>query len=91
VKPLPTPWWTEADEAELAVVVWELVTGYEEHKALDCPGCASPGPCPQVREAVEAAVDWARKRHLVSRGQLLRERQADLEALLRILGREDAD
>lgn len=33
------PWWTEADQAELDIAMWELVCVLDEHRAT-CPICA---------------------------------------------------
>ena len=37
--------WTDADQAELDVLVWTLVDRYFEHREL-CVAC-TPGPCPR--------------------------------------------
>jgi hypothetical protein len=39
------PWWTPADQAELDVLVWALVSDYETHRQL-CRACR-PEPCPR--------------------------------------------
>jgi hypothetical protein len=67
--------WTEADQAELDVVVWELLSRYEEHRAR-CPRCQAERetgwPCPRWREAWGLVEDWIARRQLLSRAQLLR-------------------
>jgi hypothetical protein len=72
-------WWTDADRAELAVLIWELVTRVPEHKTR-CARCqaekATGFPCPAVTEAIEAVLDWRRGRQLLSRAEWLRARQA---------------
>jgi hypothetical protein len=72
-------WWTAADAAELDVLVYELVSRYFEHRPL-CASCAAGDPpCPHVREAIEAVVDWREARALLSRAEYLRvERSAEL-------------
>jgi hypothetical protein len=88
VKPRP-PWWTAADEAELAAVVFALIRDHADHRKR-CPACQVGGPCLSVRQAIRAAVEWAHGRHLLSRAQWLREQEADVEAELRVLGEEGA-
>lgn len=41
-------WWTDADQAELDVLVHELSVGYFEHRE-HCAAC-SPEPCPVLGE-----------------------------------------
>jgi hypothetical protein len=68
-------YWTDADEAELAAVVWLLIREDAGHRER-CPRClAGVRPCPAVREAIEAACGWAHYRHLLSRAQWLRQLQ----------------
>jgi hypothetical protein len=73
--PEPPPWWTAADQAELEVLVWHLVEGLTEHK-VKCPRCRAEletgWPCPLVGEAIDAVLDWRRRRDLLSRAQYLR-------------------
>jgi hypothetical protein len=45
---MSAPWWTEADSAELDVLVWELSRRFAEHREL-CEAC-SPHPCPVLAE-----------------------------------------
>lgn len=40
---MSAPWWTDADEAELEVLLFELSRGYAEHRER-CEAC-SPEPC----------------------------------------------
>ena len=69
--------WTEADAAELDALAWELVTLVPEHRAR-CPRCQAQErtgfPCPHVGEAIEAVLDWQRRRRLLSRADWLRRR-----------------
>ena len=49
-----TPWWTQADSAEMDALVWELCRSYVKHRDR-CDAC-SPEPCPMLtgwREHVE--------------------------------------
>ena len=71
-------WWTAADAAELDVLVHELVSRYFEHTPR-CASCAAGyPPCPHVRAAIEAVVDWREARALLSRAESLRaERSAE--------------
>lgn len=57
------PWWTEADEAELNIAVWELV-------------CVLDGITDIVRRrlAIQALLDWYKRRCLLSRAEWLRRR-----------------
>jgi hypothetical protein len=70
--------WTEADRAESDVLVWELVTLAPEHRAR-CPLCEDGRrtglPCPRVGEAIEAVLDWHRRRRLLSRAEWHRRRR----------------
>jgi hypothetical protein len=87
----PPPWWTSADAAELDVLVWKLVSDYSETHRPRCGVCrAGYPPCPQLREAVEAVVDWLTGRSLRSRAEWLREKLDDFEAELRARRREAA-
>jgi hypothetical protein len=66
------PYWTEADEAELAAVVFALIRDHADHRKR-CPACQTGGPCLSVRQAIEYAVEWAHYRHLLSRAEWLRQ------------------
>jgi hypothetical protein len=72
----PTPaWWTEADQAELDEIAWALVNAIADHRP-DCGTCqAGFPPCPRVRAAIEAVVDWRQGRILASRAVYLRSGQ----------------
>jgi hypothetical protein len=67
--------WTEADSAELDVLVNELVTGYFEHRHA-CRACVPNAmlPCPHVQRAIAVVVDWRDARWLLSRAEALRAR-----------------
>jgi hypothetical protein len=69
-------WWSPVDDAELAVLVRELVDRAWGHR------CESV-PCPDVRAAVEIVVDWRARRMLRSRARWLAEQDfVHLDALL---------
>ena len=73
-------WWTEADDAELDVLVHELVHGVFEHRPR-CARCADGyPPCPHVREAIEAVLEWRAARALLSRAEWLRAERNRMEA-----------
>jgi len=73
-------WWTDADAAELDVLVYELVSGYFEHRPR-CASCAAEQlPCPHFRKAIEVVVEWARTRELLSRAEHLRAERDRIEA-----------
>jgi hypothetical protein len=66
------PWLTRADLAELDVVSRVLVHGIHEHRER-CGACReSRYGCSSVSAAVQAAVDWAELRALVSKAETLR-------------------
>ena len=50
--------WTAADQAELDVLLWALVSGYFEHRRR-CATCAAGfPPCQHLQAAIEA-LHWA--------------------------------
>jgi hypothetical protein len=59
--------WTEADQAELDVLVWALVDGWDKHRR----SCQLE-PCPHLREAIREVVDWREARILLTRAETLR-------------------
>lgn len=67
--------WTLADQAELDVLVHELVSRVFAHRER-CSECAPGSACPQARTAVAAAVDvivaWRDGRRLRTRAEHLR-------------------
>lgn len=68
--------WTEADTAELDVLVWALTGDYAEHRE-HCETCiAGRLSCPSVQRAIAEVVEWREARILLSRAQALR---AELE------------
>ena len=73
------PWWTEADQAELASLTWELVDGIYEHRPL-CARCAEGyPPCPHIQKAIGIVVDWRWRRGLISYAVWLRRQRELLE------------
>ena len=79
----PPAWWTEADLAELDALAWAFVRDFNDVHRPRCALClAGLGvECPGPREAVDALVEWAVFRDLLSWAAWLREHQDDLEAL----------
>lgn len=74
------PWWTEADRAELDVVVHLLVDGLAAHEETGCTTCeAGYPPCPKVTRAIEAVVEWRDRRVLTSKAAWLRAIQDHLD------------
>jgi hypothetical protein len=68
-------WWTEADAAELDMLVHELASSYFEHRER-CVSCAAAyPPCPHVRRAIEAVIAWRESRSLLSKAEYLREQE----------------
>lgn len=65
--------WTDADGAELDVLVNALVNGVFDHRER-CAICLAgePYPCPQVQKAIAVVVDWRDNRALLSRAEALR-------------------
>lgn len=71
------PWWTEADDAELAALTWELVDGVYEHWEMQCASCARVrareiAVCPHITEAIAVVVDWHHARNLRSYARWIR-------------------
>ena len=68
-------WWTEADDAEIDIAVWELVSVAESHKGCEaCAGAKSRGHnfCAPFTRAVEALCEWKERRSLLSRAEFYR-------------------
>lgn len=64
-------WWTPADQAELDLVIQELVRAGWAHR--ECARCKMLGRwCEPMAEAAEAVLDWKRGRELRSRAAHLR-------------------
>jgi hypothetical protein len=76
----PAPWWTAADDAELAVLVRDLVELAFLHRER-CDECRSEGrSCAVVREAIEVVLEWRERRSARSFAVALRARQDVLDA-----------
>ena len=68
-------WWTEADEAELAVLLDEFVKHARAHREA-CRVCRTGGPwCASLVEAFDVLLDWKRGRELRSKAAWLRARE----------------
>lgn len=68
-----TPWyWTRADDAELDLLLWQLVNDYFNHRDT-CYNCATGyDRCDQVTEAVSEVVEWRDARALLSKAKAFR-------------------
>lgn len=67
--------WTQADQAELDLLVHKFVACVGEHRAR-CAHCRQGGPwCAPVRDAFEAILTWRQGRVLLTRAAVLRARQ----------------
>jgi hypothetical protein len=67
-------YWTAADQAELEVGIWELVSVLDDHRPR-CDACAAGWPpCPVVGKAIDALLEWRERRALVSKAEALRRR-----------------
>jgi hypothetical protein len=69
-------YWTALDQAELDVIIWELVSRTWEHRK-SCHICSGFDPeghksCAAFDKAVEAMSEWIFKRKLVSKMEALR-------------------
>lgn len=76
---MPDRYWTPADDAELAVLVYEFVNGVCEHR--DRCGVCSAGDdwCGPLRDALEVIIDWRRGRILHNKARVLRALQERAE------------
>jgi hypothetical protein len=70
------PWWTEADEAERDLLVFELVRHLPAHAAR-CRACQERRDCPHAQEALEIFLEWQTGRRLLSRATYLRDREEE--------------
>lgn len=65
-------WWTEADEAEIDLVAYELVDAMKTHEE-NCPECQAAGyGCTVIRDLLELAVRWRDKRLLETKAETIR-------------------
>jgi hypothetical protein len=65
------PYWTAADQAELQLLVHELVDGHDNHQQ-GCPTCRNGEPCRPLRDAIAIVVEWRERRVLHSQAAWLR-------------------
>lgn len=73
--PQPKPWWTDADQAELDMLLWEFLGAAWRHK-LDCSSCVSENRfCGPLSTAWDAIEEWLASRRLKSKAEWLRARQ----------------
>ena len=83
--------WTQADAAELDVLLHELVGAYFDHRDTcdHCIACrarqAGSTPCPYLASAIAIVLDWRQKRQLLTTAEELR-----LERTTRLIRREAA-
>ena len=73
------PYWTEADQAEHDLLVYELIKVAHAHR-VGCTICKTGGPwCAPLGEALEAVVEWRQGRILRSKAAWLRARETAVE------------
>lgn len=68
-------WWTEADDAELDLAVYDFLSTVETHK--NCEACAAAKSvgrrfCAPILAAIEALCVWKQRRSLLSRAEFYR-------------------
>jgi hypothetical protein len=68
-----TTYWTEADKAELAVLLNEWTDGVYAHRQ-HCTVCTTREWCNNIREALYIILDWQYHRALLTHAEALRER-----------------
>ena len=74
------PWWTEADQAELDVLLNAFIDGVYLHREK-CAVCRNGGPwCDALRRGFEDVLDFRRSRAMLSKALYLRARQGFHEA-----------
>lgn len=59
---------SDADLAELDVLLWALVDGWDRHRRT-----CKERPCPHLIESIAEVVDWREARMLLTKAQALRE------------------
>jgi hypothetical protein len=69
------PWWSAADVAELDLLAFDLAHAVREHQASRSVCLAGHPPCPDVGEAIAAALEWRDRRDRTSRAAWLRARE----------------
>jgi hypothetical protein len=70
------PWWTAADEAELDLLVHELVRVGFVHRAR-CTVCSGGRWCSAMHDALDALLEWRDGRVLRSKAAWLRSRGSE--------------
>jgi hypothetical protein len=70
----PSPYWTEADDAELDVLLDEFTGIYYRHRER-CVHCGSGPWCEPMRDAFDVVLEWRRGRMLRSKADWLRARE----------------
>lgn len=74
------PWWTDADDAELDVLVDAFLQGLWRHKPA-CAACDTGQLCASSVAALEVVLSWRRSRVLRSQAAWLRAQEAAREWL----------
>jgi hypothetical protein len=69
-----TSWWSEADAAELDVLLEAFVESALIHRAR-CSVCKRGPWCEQLRECFDGILAWRRRRQLITIAAALRARQ----------------
>jgi len=69
------PWWTDADAAELRVLLEELADGVYEHREHCATCCQGAAWCRPLREAFEEVVHWRGRRLSASYAAAMRAKQ----------------
>jgi len=65
-------WWTEADEAEIDLVAYELVDAMKTHEE-NCLECQVQGyGCAVIRDLLELTIRWRDKRLLETKAETIR-------------------
>jgi PIN domain nuclease of toxin-antitoxin system len=77
--PLPAAAWTQADQAELDLLTWELVHAHHDHRSA-CPDCQALGrPCERLAEGTahvtEMIVAWRDRRIRATTAEQARQEQ----------------
>lgn len=69
LEPLDPLWWSEADRAELDILIVAMCDALEIHKEKHGPGCR----CETSRRIIEPVLEWRSWRILNSKAEKLRE------------------
>jgi len=73
------PWWTDADAAELRVLIEELIDGVYQHRERCSICCEGAAWCEPLREALEEVVRWRGRRLSASYAAAMRAKQDMLD------------